>query len=298
MLPNKTNDPNPRQTATTIAPPAVSVIVLTYNRAHFLDATVKSLLMQTKTEFELIIADDASSDSTQEICLRWVERDSRVSYHRRAKNVGMPANLNLSIVASTGKYVAILHDDDVYCATLLEKWTACLDQYPNAAFVFNSYQALDINDQTGHLYREPLARCFPGALLLERFFFRRWRFDSPVYGTVMMRRSAFDRLGPFDERYGFWSDVAMWMRLAEEFDVCYVDEPLIKLRSIDVSPHQFRDDSSHVLRILRHIFWEARTRHYRGRSLRTLAETIRHVGFGAAARSLIFASAVKRTLRF
>src|SRR5665213_3230878 len=115
--------------------PSVSVILLTYNRADVLDATIGSILRQTAPDFELIIADDASPDHTEEVCQQWAKSDSRIRYHRWPQNVGMPKSMNLGILASNGNYVAILHDDDVYSPVLLEKWRDCLDKHPNAAFV-------------------------------------------------------------------------------------------------------------------------------------------------------------------
>jgi len=276
---------------------SVSVILVTYNRATILDATIGSILNQTMADFELIIADDASPDHTQEVCQRWATSDSRIRYQPRSENVGMPQNLNLGIRASTGKYVAILHDDDLYCADLLKEWKTCLDEYPKAAFVFNAYRALNAQGQTHALYRKPLPRCSPGSILLESIMFKRWRFDSPIWGTVMIRRSAFDHAGSFDERYGYWADVDMWMRLAEDFEVCYIDEPLIALASGEVSPHQFDDSVGRVRPLLEQMFWEARMRHYRNRPTRRFAEAIRHCSFVAANRTWQFACAAKRHLR-
>lgn len=276
---------------------SLSVILVTYNRADLLDATIDSILSQTLADFELIIADDASPDRTQQVCQRWAISDSRIRYQRRPENIGMPQNLNLGILASTGKYVAILHDDDVYCPDLLRQWKTCLDEHPKAAFVFNAYRALNAQGQTRTVYRETLPRCSPGSILLESIFFKRWRFDSPVWGTVMMRRSAFDRAGSFDERYGYWADVDMWMRLAEDFDVCYIDEPLIAVTSTEVAPHQFDDSVGRVQPLVHGIFWEGRMRHYHDRPIRRFGEAIRHCSFVAASRTWDFACAVNRRMR-
>jgi glycosyltransferase involved in cell wall biosynthesis len=275
----------------------VSVILVTYNRAGLLDATIGSILNQTMGDFELIIADDASPDDTTEVCQRRAKSDSRVHYQRRQQNVGMPQNLNLGILASRGKYVAILHDDDVYCPDLLGKWKTCLDEHPKAAFVFNAYRALNAQGETHTVYRETLPRCFPGSVLLEDIFFRRWRFSSPVFGTVMMTRSAFDHAGSFDVRYGYWADVDMWMRLAEDFDVCYIDEPLIALRSTEVAPHQFDDRVGHAQPLVERMFWEARMRHYRHHPIHRLGEAARHCSFVAGSRTWHFALAVNRRVR-
>ena len=276
---------------------SVSVILVTYNRADVLDATIGSILSQTAADFEVIIADDASPDLTEEVCQRWATSDSRVRYHRRTQNIGMPQNLNLGILASSGDYVAILHDDDVYSAVLLEKWRACLDKHPNAAFVFNSYCALDMQAKPVKVYCEHLPECMSGRVLIEEVFFKRWLFDSPVWGTVMMRRSAFDHAGSFDERYSYWADVDMWMRLPEDFDVCYIDEPLIALASKEASPHQFADSFSHVQPLVEQMFWEARMRHYHARPIRRFGEAIRHWSFVAAARAWHFACAVNSKVR-
>ena len=209
----------------------------------------------------------------------------------------MPQNLNLGILASIGKYVAILHDDDVYSPVLLEKWTARLDKHPKAAFVFNSYCALDAQGKPVKVYREHLPECVSGRVLLEGICFKRWLFDSPVWGTVMMRRSAFDDAGSFDVRFSYWADVDMWMRLAEDFDVCYVDEPLIAVASREASPHQFADSFSHVQPLLERMFWEARMRHYHARPIRRFGEAIRHWSFVATARAWHFACAVNRQAR-
>jgi len=275
----------------------VSVVLVTYNRAALLNRTIEGLLHQTFADFELIIADDASPDETRQICEEWARRDGRVKYHRRPVNVKMPENLNLGILSSTGEYVAILHDDDIYRSDLLEKWSASLDEFPNAAFVFNTYPVLDKDGNVRLVVRMPLPRCSPGSVLLEEIYFKRWRLNSPVWGCAMIRRSALDRVGLFDARYGFWADVAMWMRLAEEFDVCYVDEPLITITSRLVAPHQFDDRAARTLAAADAMFWEARMRHYRDRPIRKIGEGVRHLAFVWALSGMNVASRINHFLR-
>lgn len=111
------------------------------------------------------------------------------------------------------------------------------------------------------------------------------------------RKYRFNRAGAFDERYEYWADVDRWMRLAEDLDVCYIDEPLIAITSREVSPHQFADRFSHVQPFLEQMFWEARMRHYHTRPIRRFGEAIRHWTFVAAARAWHFACAVNRQVR-
>jgi len=205
--------------------------------------------------------------------------DSRVVYHRNTENVGMPANLNNGIKLATGTFIANLHDGDIYDATLLEKWTRALERHPSAAFVFNQYRALDSKGNELTIYQENLPPVCRGRHLLEGVFFKRWRFDCPVWGTVMARRSAYLDANLFDGRFSFVSDVDMWMRLAEKHDVAYIQEPLIALPSRDAVPRQWalREDA-----IVRTMFWEARMRHYRDSVIRRAIEATRHCAFVAA----------------
>jgi GT2 family glycosyltransferase len=277
--------------------PKVSVVLTTYNRARVLGPTIQTILAQTLEDFELVISDDASQDDTARICLDYEKRDHRVRYRRGVKNVGMPGNLNAGIEASVGEYIANLHDGDLYDPTLLAKWTAALDRFPGAAFVFNAYRVVDIDGRTACVYREPLEPCVPGSVLLEQIFFRSWRFGSPVWGTVMGRRSAYLQVGLFDPRFGFTSDVDMWLRLAEHFDVAYVSEPLIVLPCREAVPRIWNGAEALAQRQVERMFWEARMRHYHHRPVGQSIEAIRHCSFAAAARGWQVACWLNRQLR-
>jgi glycosyltransferase involved in cell wall biosynthesis len=270
---------------------SISVILVTYGRAGLLPGTIESILDQTLQDFELVISDDCSPDATEAVCRKYAREDKRVRYRRNATRLGMPGNLNAAIREVTGEMIANLHDGDLYERRLLDRWRSALFECPKAAFVFNSYRLLAPDGSTRAISREHLPRCFPGRVLLEDIYFHRWRFGSPVWGTVMTRRSAYDAVGLFDERFGFYADVDMWMRLAEKFSVAYVDEPLITLPSRDAVPQLFSVTPDEEARTLRRMFWEARMRHYRHRPVRRALEAGRHGAF------TVGAVAVDRTLR-
>jgi glycosyltransferase involved in cell wall biosynthesis len=206
----------------------VSICLVTFNRATLLPKTLDSLLAQTFSDYELIISDDCSTDDTERVCQEYARLDKRIRYIRQARNLGMPGNLNAVLRAGRGKYLANLHDGDVYRADLIEKWYTALESYPTAGFVFNSYRSTRKGREV--IYREPYPPLIPGRVLGLRLL-SRW--DSCVFGTVMARRDVYERLGWFDPRFGNFSDVDMWLRIAREYDVAYVDEPLIDLMPKD-----------------------------------------------------------------
>ena len=75
----------------------VSLCLTAFNRAHLLPGTLDSILVQSFPDFELIINDDCSKDQTQEVCLEYMQRDSRIKYFRNETNLNMPGNLNAAL---------------------------------------------------------------------------------------------------------------------------------------------------------------------------------------------------------
>jgi glycosyltransferase involved in cell wall biosynthesis len=206
----------------------VSVCLVTYNRAEVLPETIESILRQTFPHFELIISDDCSPDHTEEVCRKYAEQDKRIRYFRNKTNLSMPGNLNEAIRHSRGQYIANLHDGDIFREDLLEKWKAALDKHPSAGFVANHYEFLDEHGrETGRTSRYYGSELVTGKAFLADMLLKT---ASPLHGTVMARRSAYETVGEFDPRFGIISDVDMWMRLAAKYDLAVVPEPLIFLR--------------------------------------------------------------------
>lgn len=274
--------------------PRVSVVLPTFKRDHVVGITIESILAQTFRDYELLICDDCSPDATSVVCRRFEELDSRVSYERNERNLGMPRNLLTGLSRARGDYVAILHDGDLYEPMLLERWVDALDACPSAGFVFNAYRVVDAQGAEIALYREPLGECQPGRILIEHIYLRRWRFDSPVWGTTMFRRTAYDAAGALDARFGFFADVDLWLRLAESFAVAYVAEPLIGLPNREVLPRLFQLGSWEEQRTVERIFLEARLRLFRGRPFRLGLELARHGGHVVASRLWRYALSCRR----
>jgi glycosyltransferase involved in cell wall biosynthesis len=208
------------------ATPEVSICLTTYNRASSLSKTIDSLLAQKFTNFELIICDDNSSDNTQALCLEYVNRDQRVQYHRNPQNLKMPGNLNKSISLAKGEYIANLHDGDIYQPDLIQKWYNNIIADAEILFVFNQYESVDEAGKRLCIYDHHLAAVNDGKVIRE-YLYR--TLSSGPWGTVMARRSAYEKFGFFDPQFGFISDVEMWMRLSTKGKVGYVSEPLIEL---------------------------------------------------------------------
>jgi glycosyltransferase involved in cell wall biosynthesis len=211
--------------------PEISVCLTTFNRASILKFTIDSILNQSFQDFELIISNNCSTDETEEICLGYCDLDSRIIYSKNITNLGMPGNLNSAIKLARGKYIANIHDGDVYHPNLLLEWKLALDKNPSAGFVFNAYSERAANGGF-RVYKENYCKLISGHELGKRLL-SRW--DSCVHGTVMSRARIYSELGGFDPAFGYLSDIDMWLRISLKYDVAYVNKVLIQLMPKDLN---------------------------------------------------------------
>ena len=205
----------------------VSVCVPTYNRAHYFNKTIQFILNQTFSDFELIIVDNASEDTTEEVVRKFMEKDNRIRYYKNAKNIGMYPNWNRAIELATGDYIAIFHDDDVYHPTILEKEVALLDAHSNVGLVDTGGYVVDEEDNKigTWIYNRPIITSGIDFILntLKTSF---CPINCP---SVMVKRECYEKVGYFTDKF-ISSDYDMWLRICEYFDVGYIKEPLFNYR--------------------------------------------------------------------
>jgi glycosyltransferase involved in cell wall biosynthesis len=125
------------------AAPRLSVGLPVYNGEKYLAESLDSLLGQTYEDFELIISDNASTDSTPEICRRYGKQDSRIRYLVQPRNIGLVANHNLVIGQARGELFKWASDDDLYARELLGRCVAALDEYPQVVLAHSKTVLID-----------------------------------------------------------------------------------------------------------------------------------------------------------
>jgi glycosyltransferase involved in cell wall biosynthesis len=108
--------------------PRVSIGLPVYNADKYLDNAIRSLLDQDFEDFELIICDNASTDSTPDICTRYSSEDSRVKFFCNKANIGIAANHNRTFILSQGKYFKWAAYDDEYPSSMLSRFVDELDR--------------------------------------------------------------------------------------------------------------------------------------------------------------------------
>lgn len=125
--------------------PKVSIGLPVYNGEKYLREAINSILAQTFTDFELIVSDNASTDSTETICKECAAQDSRIRYYRNEKNIGGSNNHNLVFDLSRGQYFHWFAHDDLYAPEFLEKSVEILDREPSIVLCFSTFMVIDEN---------------------------------------------------------------------------------------------------------------------------------------------------------
>jgi glycosyltransferase involved in cell wall biosynthesis len=121
----------------------VSIGLPVYNGENYLAETLDSILAQTFAEFELIISDNASTDGTEAICRKYVERDPRIRYVRNPENLGAAKNYNRAFQLAKGEYFKWNGHDDPLAPTFLERCVEVLARDPAIVLCFARIRAID-----------------------------------------------------------------------------------------------------------------------------------------------------------
>jgi len=209
--------------------PLVSICVPTIGRLEYLSATLQSLREQTYENYEVIVLDNASGPEAQSLLTEFVANHSNAQILRVNERLPMFTNFNRGIRAAVGEYVVFFHDDDHYDPRFLEAHIAVLEANPQAAFAGSNWNM--INGEGQLTVRRRLIKrtgTWNGRDFIERLV-RRGRSELATPALVFRREVVKTR--GFDERCPIhWGDFTILMRIAEQWDVAVVADPLFSWR--------------------------------------------------------------------
>lgn len=123
--------------------PIVSIGMPVYNGERFIAAALESVLAQSYADFELIIADNASTDATMDICRAFAAADDRVHYHRNPANLGAAPNYNRAFALAQGRYFKWADYDDLLAVDFLKKCVDVLDRNEDIVLVYPQSRVID-----------------------------------------------------------------------------------------------------------------------------------------------------------
>ena len=211
----------------------VSVIIPTYQRAHWVSEAIESVLSQTYKDYEILVVNDGSTDNTTEVLYQFQARIKIIEQ----ENKGNSAARNIAIQNSQGQYIAFLDDDDKWMPNKLEKQIALLEYNQKLGLIYSDM--LFFNDK--EVFTEPRSKKHPihfGRISWMLFLFGN---SVPLSSTVVVRRQTLDEIGLFDETLTHCEDYDLWLRISEKWLFFYLDEPLTMYRLSDTNMTKNRE---------------------------------------------------------
>lgn len=211
-------EPEQAALALPVSAPVVSVIIPSYNRAELLSEAVKSVTAQTFRDFELIVADDGSTDGTAArlAALGFSSVPGSRLLHLRLRHGGTPGRArNRGAAAARGGLLAFLDSDDLWLPEKLERQLPLLRKrrisHTRELWLRNGRevsQAGQRHRREGDIFDDSLVKCVIGP------------------STVVLERGLFEECGGFREDMEIAEDYELWLRITAREDVSYRDEVL------------------------------------------------------------------------
>lgn len=218
----------------------LTVIMTVRNGEPFVREAVQSILTQTYRDFEFLVVDNGSTDSSIETVRSF--RDPRVRIIRLKRNIGRPQALNLALEEARGDYVAVQDADDVSFPTRLEKQMAYLNEHPEVALLGTWYQFINETGEVTNLFRPPV-----GQKEILDFV----AYANPfAHSSVIYRRQLVRVVGAYPTDYVQAHDLFLWLQLSFRFTVANLSEELVAIRM-----HQ--EQESKVVRLKVARSWDA-----------------------------------------
>lgn len=203
-------------TASKVHKHKVSVVLPTYNHADFLPNAVKAIVSQTLTDFELIIVNDGSTDSTASYLATL--RDPRIKIIER-ENGGLPSALNCGFDAASGRYFTWTSADNITAPTWLEILVDSLDKAPESVgFVSSGFAYINEHDELGAVFHG------------QSMGYDKMAAANTGNASFLYRASVAEMVGKYDESLTGAEDWDMWLRILDVCDGLYVDYVLYYYR--------------------------------------------------------------------
>lgn len=226
--------------------PKVSIIIPTYNSSRFIKRTIGSVLAQTFRDWELIIVDDCSKDSTELAVREFAKFDKRIKFLKTPENSGGPATpKNIGIENAVGEYVAFLDHDDEWFPEKLEKQLHVFQNTKDENLGLVSCYINLVEEKTKKTTAK--IKNFKEADIL--FYLSQYNFFI-TSSCIMVKKKVFEKIGLFDDRFTVSDDWDMWLRIiranynassVKEFLVNYYtgQNNLSRIENMDIQKKEF-----------------------------------------------------------
>lgn len=212
----------------------MSVVIPNYNHASYIGAAIQSVLNQTYRTFEIIVVDDGSTDNSREVVAQFGDQ---VTYLWQ-ENRGLSAARNTGIQAANGTYIGLLDADDLYEPAFLSTLVPILQANPQTDGVYCGYRFVDHNN---HPLPQVEARLIADGQLYQALV----DGNFLVPESMLVRRSCYASVPPFDESLRACEDWDMWLAISRQYKIVGTDRVLTRHR---ILPGSMSTDPKRMLK--------------------------------------------------
>lgn len=198
----------------------VSIVMPVYNGEKYLRQSISSVLNQTFKDWNLIIVDDCSTDSSPEIMKEYAQSDDRIQIIHNKVNSKIAVSLNNGFENASGKYYTWTSDDNIYERNALEKMVSYLEEHADVGLVYSDMKFIDgEGNETGIFESEP-----------EDVF-----SNNCVGACFMYRAEVAEKAGKYNADWFLVEDYEYWLRIRNICEIGHIDELLYQYRRHDKS---------------------------------------------------------------
>lgn len=200
--------------------PLISIVLPTYNGAKYIRHSIESCLNQSYRNIELIIVNDASTDSTPNIIEEYSHQDNRVKILHHSKNKKLPSALNTGFSASKGSYLTWSSDDNIYNETAMYEMLNFLTKNTKYSMVYTNYIKVGSSSEP-KLIRNP--------------YITELLFGNPIGACFLYTRRVYEAVGDYCTNSFLAEDYEYWVRIFESFEIAHFDSCLYQYSCHDNS---------------------------------------------------------------
>lgn len=201
--------------------PPLSVVMPVHNALPFLEESIRSVLGQSYGDFEFLIRDDGSTDGSAEVLRDWAGRDDRIRLHLGTSKLGPAGSSNWVVTHSGAPLVARMDADDISHPDRLRRQMELI-QSRDVGLIGTLWEGIDIKGRkVRSLDRWRLVRKSP--------------FVPFPHGSVMFRRSLFERVGGYRAECNYWEDLDLFLRMAADGPILVIPDALYRHRFAQTS---------------------------------------------------------------
>lgn len=208
--------------------PTVSICLPVYNGEKYLAEAIESALAQTYTDFELLISDDCSQDGSLAIAQSYAGRDSRILVWSNQDNLGLFANYNATMRRASGRYIKLFAQDDLLAPEMLERALQVFDSSTTVSLVGTSRLEINERGESEKVAKQlDSSRLVSGQDVIDGCLIKLYNWIGEP--SAVMFPAQFIGAG-FDETFHHLGDLEYWLRILEQGDYAFLNEPLCLFR--------------------------------------------------------------------